>query len=237
MGNSDHSYPRRATGDIPDRGRPVVAGVRPRLHPRPAGAPFNRPDGVVSTDRRVDRRASRAVDTRHRQRMVHRGHPAGRARRGRQGRPAVPACCGGWRVDPVKAELGPRAWNRCPGLALSGAAGPRCGRPARLAHGVLLGRVVVGRAAGRGVLPTQAEAQARAAPAGSATGSRTAARSARWWWGGWWGWRRWRRWWRGSKATRRRRLIDVCNAGCRLAHGDGWWRAASSAGRPVTQPR
>ena len=63
--------------------------------------------------------------------------------------------CGGWRVDPVKAELGRSAWRADVQDWLRRArGGVGRHRPVRLVDGVLLGRELVGRPAVRGVLPT-----------------------------------------------------------------------------------
>ena len=60
------------------------------------------------------------------------------------------ATCGSWRVDPLKAELGPSSWDADVAdwaSARPGRSGPD--RPVRLADGLLLGPHVVGRAARR----------------------------------------------------------------------------------------
>jgi membrane peptidoglycan carboxypeptidase len=57
------------------------------------------------------------------------------------------ASCGGWRVDPVKAELGPKSWDFATRMAGSGATGRRRWRPVRDADGLLLGPDRLGRAA------------------------------------------------------------------------------------------
>ena len=69
---------------------------------------FKRPKDVVQAkDRRLVRRATGPVDARHDRGVVHPRHAAG-ARAARSTRTAsVPLGCGGWRVDPVQAELGP----------------------------------------------------------------------------------------------------------------------------------
>ena len=110
------------------------------------------------------------------------------------------AACGGWRVDPVKAELGPSRVARRrrglaargPGVAPASAAGTTRARRTS-------GASVVGRAAGRRVLPAQAEAQARATEGPANGPTRPAAWPARW--------RRWRR--RRMAAARSRHLATA----------------------------
>ena len=102
-------------------------------------------------DRRVVGRQARAMDPRHHQGMV-------RAR-ARSPVPARPIdrpgllyrlACGGWRVDPVKAELGPSAWQVDVADWLPPAPmAARASRPVRLGDGVFLARTIVGRAARR----------------------------------------------------------------------------------------
>ena len=153
-------------------------------------------------------------------------HPARQARR-----PSTrTGCCTGASAAAggsirSKAELGPRAWRRRRrGLAAPRASRQRRRGPARLAHGLLLGRALVGRPAGRRVLPTQAEAQARPArpreaaqgPARAGQPSRPkAARS---------GWRRRRRPRHPATADTR---LQRCGDAAR--DGDGGAGTASSA--------
>ena len=161
MGNSDHSYPRRQARDLADGRRAAVAGVRPR-----------RDQGHAARDFSMRRRAScgPTIDawsggepgpwTRDTtSRVVHRRHrsPERSTRSTRTGLLYTRAC-GGWRVDPLKAELGPRRGTRRG--RLDGALGAAsASRAARLADRVLLGQVVVGWIADRGV--PEAEARAR----------------------------------------------------------------------------
>ena len=91
-------------------------------------------------------------------RVVHRRDPA--RRRNAVDPPGLLyiASCGGWRVDPVKAELGPKSWDVADaGWLARRAAGRRRRRPVRHADRLLLGPDGLGRAALRNL---RAEAEA-----------------------------------------------------------------------------
>ena len=154
MGNSDHSYPRSRepatslTAAAP-LWRAFVRDYTARLAGRRRSSG---PKDVVRTT--IDAWSG--------------GRPGpGRATRPRSGSSAARsrarasaidqdgllyrAACGGWRVDPVKAELGPVGLaGRRPGLAAAGAARRRRRRPATTRDRLLLGRGLVGRPADTG---------------------------------------------------------------------------------------
>ena len=102
---------RAGPGDIADRGRAAVARVRPRLHQGLAIVEFEPPKGVVTAtiDAWSGGRPGPWTRERTEEWFIDGTQPG--ARGDRSGRPAVPRACGGWRVDPVKAELGPDAWD------------------------------------------------------------------------------------------------------------------------------
>ena len=73
--------------------------------------------------------------------------------------------CGGWRVDPLKAELGPRAWDVDVANWVSRARrGVGVDRPVGFPDGLFLGRAIVGRPVDRGLLEAQAAAKGQAGP-------------------------------------------------------------------------
>ena len=146
-------------GDLADRGRAAVARVRARLH-EAAGrsTDFKRAEGRGQGDhRRLVGRQARAVDA------GQDDAPGSSPARSRARRKAVdpdgllytPAC-GGWRVDPLKAELGPvELGRRRRRLDAPRSRRPGSDRAVRLADGLLLEAVVVGRRDRRGVLPAR----------------------------------------------------------------------------------
>ena len=186
MGNSDHSTRRRpGAGDVAHGGRArcgraFVRDYSERLARSPA---FSGPR--ASSGRRIDAWSGGKPGPWTRDdadRVVHRRHAARRPAGVDEPGLLYTRACGGWRVDPVKAELGPAAWDADVGrLAAPGAARPRrpgldCGHPDR----VLLGPVGVGRPAGRPVRGAEAEAAARrGAPRRPANGSGARAGEAR----------------------------------------------------------
>ena len=115
MGNSDHSIPRSSEPATSlTAAAPLWRAFVRELHATGGRSPSSgSPKGVVrDPDRRLVGRRARAVDAATRVASVHR-----RARsRARRTRSTSPGCCtarscGAWRVDPVKAELGPRSWD------------------------------------------------------------------------------------------------------------------------------
>ena len=116
MGNSDHSQPAR-------RAKPAISltAAAPLWHAfvarrtrRSGRSPgFPRPsERRHGDDRRVVGRQAGPVDPGHAQGVVHRRDAARRRSTPiDQAGLLYSAACGGWRVDPVKAELGPGRWD------------------------------------------------------------------------------------------------------------------------------
>ncbi len=184
MGNSDHSNPRsQGAGDLADRGRAAVARVRARLHEGLAGhRRSSAPKGVVKAT--IDAWSGGKPGPWTQDEDDAPGSSTGRS-------PAraeaidpdgllYTRSCGGWRVDPLKAELGPiELGRRRRRLDAPCARRPRADRAVRLADGLLLEAVVVGRRDRRGVLRPQPDRDKRPASRGKPgkPASRQAARS------------------------------------------------------------
>ena len=102
----------RTPGSRPRRSRPPAQVWHAFLRDYTKGWPvakFEPPDGVVrgAIDRWTGGKPG-PVDPRHRSRVVHRRGPSRRQGCRRRGRArCITRGCGGWMVDPVKAELGP----------------------------------------------------------------------------------------------------------------------------------
>ena len=164
MGNSDHSNPRTAKPATSlSAAAPALAGVRPRLHAGTGrSATSTSRSGVV--DARVDawsggRPGPWTQDT-TRELFID-GHAARRSW-GQIDRPGLlySRACGGWRVDPLKAELGPAAWDA---TSRPGCAGRAAGRRRRAATTRGPRTSGASRSWGGAILGPLPEAQARGA--------------------------------------------------------------------------
>ena len=129
MGNSDHSNPRRqGPGHLADRGRAAVARLRARLH-EAAG----RSTKFDATERAWSRRRSTPGRAASPGRGPAQRRPTGSSTARSPGaRRAIDPdgllysrSCGGWRVDLVKAELGPGVAGTT--TSPTGCAGPGAG--------------------------------------------------------------------------------------------------------------
>ena len=164
MGNSDHSMPQSSK---PATSLTAAAPLwRAFVRDITAGTPiadFPRPGGVISAtiDKWSGGRPSGWTHGTIKEYFIDGTQPGARHAVDPDGL-LYSHACGGWRVDPLKAELGPREWDADVANWLYRARrGVGRRRPARQPDGLLLGRAVVGRLTHRGV--RQAEAGARAA--------------------------------------------------------------------------
>ena len=101
-----------APGDVAHRRRTAVARLRPRLHPRLAGDQVQAARGrrLQRIDAWTGGRPGPWTRDTVNEWFIDGTQPGRRGAVDEDGL-LYRAMCGGWRVDPVKAELGPRAWR------------------------------------------------------------------------------------------------------------------------------